>query len=225
MIQKKIKFEEGYFEGHYKEIGDFSKKRDKELKNWFKGILNHIDRYFPLKNGKGKNLIEFGCATGVAASVLRDFGWDVTATDISNYAVRRAKKNVTGVKFMVQDMEKPFNGNRFDVAVAFDVIEHLPNPELGIKNVYNLLKKNGAVVFWTPNDYPSAHLDPTHVNVKIPSEWRKIFKRVGFKNIFIKQISVVPYFYRLHWRLNFVFPFGIRSKYFVSPVLIIARKG
>lgn len=219
-----LKFEEFYFEGYYKGIGDFSKKRDKELSNWFRAIFNLVNKYYPIKNGEGKNLIEFGCATGVASSILRNFGYEVTATDISKYAVEKAKKNFKGINFMVQDMEKSINTKKFDIAVAFDVIEHLSHPERGIKNIFNLLNRNGIVIFTTPNDYPHVYNDPTHVNVKRPSDWVEIVKKAGFKEVFVKQVAIMPFFYRWHWRLAFILPFAINFKYIISPIILIAKK-
>lgn len=220
----KKKFEELYFEGYYKGIADFTQKRDKELANWFRGMFEHINNYYPLRKGQGKKLIEFGCATGTASSVLKGYGWDVTATDISEYAVRKAAKNHKGIRFLVHDMEKSFNSTKFNLALAFDVIEHLPNPEKGIKNVYNLLKKGGTVIFTTPNDYPHVYNDPTHINVKRPEEWIKILKKAGFRNIFVKQVAIVPYFYRWNYQFAFVFPFAVNFKYIISPVILIAKK-
>lgn len=224
MKNKKINFEEDYFEGYYKGIANFTKKRDRELANWFRGIFEYINNYYPLKKGKGKKLIEFGCATGAASSVLRDLGWNVTATDVSKYAVQRAQKNFKNIKFLVHDMEKPFKKDKFDLAVAFDVIEHLPSPEVGIRNVHNLLRKNGVAIFTTPNDYSHVYNDPTHISVKKPREWVRILKKVGFQNISVKQVALVPYFYRWHQRLAFVFPFEVNFKYIISPVILIARK-
>ncbi len=223
-MKNKLNFEEDYFEGYYKGIADFTDKRDRELANWFRGIFEYINHYFPIKKGKGKKLIEFGCATGAASSVLRDFGYDVTATDISKYAVERAQKNFSDIKFLVHDMEKSFVKDKFDLAVAFDVIEHLKDPKLGIRNIYNLLKKDGLAVFSTPNDYPHVSNDPTHINVKPPRVWEKILKIVGFKNIFMKQITLIPYLYKWHWRLALALPFATASVYFISPVIIIAKK-
>ena len=221
---KEKDFEEYYFEGYYKGIADFTKKRDRELANWFGGMFNYINRHYPIKKGKGKKLIEYGCATGAASLVLRDFGWDVTATDISKYAVKKAAKNYKGIKFLAHDMEKPLRGAKFDLAIAFDVIEHLPHPQVGIKNAYNLLKKGGSVIFSTPNDYPHVYNDPTHVSVKPPKEWEKILKNVGFKSIFIKQITLIPYFYRWSSLFSLALPFTTKSPYFNSPVIIIAKK-
>lgn len=221
---KNLDFEEFYFEGYYRGIADFTKKRDKQLSNWFAGMFNYINRHYPIKEGNRKKLIEFGCATGVVSKMLQDFGWDVTATDISKYAIRKAARNYKGIKFLAHDMEKQFQGDLFDLAIAFDVIEHLPNPSVGIKNVYNLLKSGGSVVFSTPNDYPQVYNDPTHVSVKRPGEWKKILKNVGFKNIFIRQITLVPYLYRWHSIFSRSLPFATKSRFFISPVIIIAEK-
>lgn len=224
MKNKNLNFEEDYFEGYYKGIADFTKKRDRQLANWFRGMFEYVNHYDPIKKGKGKKLIEFGCATGAASSVLRDFGWDVTATDVSKYAVERAQKNFRNIKFLVHDMEKPFDKDKFNMALTFDVIEHLNNPELGIRNIYNLLKKDGTAVFSTPNDYSHVSNDPTHINVKTPEEWRKILKKTGFTSIIVRQVTFIPYFYRIHWRLNWAVPLATASPYFISPVLIIAKK-
>lgn len=222
-INKKT-FEEFYFKGYYKGIADFTKKRDRELANWFAGIFEYINKYYLIKEGGRKKLIEYGCATGAVAQMLANYGWDVTATDISKYAVSKAQKNYKGIKFIAHDMEKPFQSDKFDLAVAFDVIEHLPHPEEGIRNAHNLLRRGGSVIFSTPNKYPHVYNDPTHISVKTPSEWKKIMKKVGFKKIFMKQITLIPYLYRWHSRFALALPFATKTPYLISPVIIIAKK-
>ena len=121
-------------------------------------------------------------------------------------------------------VKKHFKQDKFDLSVALDVIEHLPHPKVGIKNIYNLLKIGGTAIFATPNDYPHISNDPTHINVKNPHAWKKILKKVGFKNIYAKQITFIPYFYRFNWRFALVFPFATKSPYLISSVIIIATK-
>lgn len=221
----KKKFEEFYFEGYYSGIGDFSSSRDRQLSNWFRGMFEYINRYYPIKRGGGKKLIEFGCATGAAANLLVDYGFNVFSTDISKYAINLAAKNYPAVKFSVHDMQREFveDGN-FDVACAFDVIEHLKNPEEAIKNTYKILRNGGTIILTTPNDYKHMSNDPTHINVKKPEAWRKIIKKIGFKDTIIRQVTFVPYLYRFYWRLNFAVPLATASPYFISPVFIIAKK-
>jgi len=218
-------FEELYFKGYYSGIGDFSVERDKELTNWFKGVFEYINIYYPIKKGRGKKLLEFGCATGAAANLLADYGFHVQSTDISRYAVTLAKKHYQDIQFSVHDMQKLFSKDRhFDVVVAFDVIEHLQNPQQAIKNSYEILKKGGVMILTTPNDYEHISNDPTHINVKKPDEWKKIIQKVKFKIIAMHQVTFIPYLYRFHWRLNAALPFATASPYVISPVVIVAQK-
>ena len=221
----KKNFEEFYFEGYYSGIGNFSSSRDRELANWFRGIFEYINKFYPIKKGRGKKLIEFGCATGAAANLLADYGFNVFSTDISKYAVNLAAKNYPDIKFSAHDMQKPFMKDKnFDVACAFDVIEHLKDSEMALSNTYKLLKPGGTIILTTPNDYKHMSNDPTHINVKRPEQWRRIMKKVGFKDIVIRQVTFVPYLYRFHWRLNYAVPIAISSPYVISPVVILAEK-
>lgn len=222
---KKGKFEEFYFEGYYSGIGDFSSARDQKLTNWFRGMFEYINKFYPIKKGRGRKLIEFGCATGAAANLLADLGFNVYSTDISKYAVNLAAKNYSDIKFSVHDMQKQFvKETNFDVACAFDVVEHLKDPEAALSNTYKILKPGGTIILTTPNDYKHMSNDPTHINVKKPSEWKKIMKRAGFKSIFISQIAFIPYLYRFNWRLNCALPLAISSPYVISPVVIVANR-
>lgn len=229
MKQKKKtkKFEEDYFDGHFRtHIGEFTPQRDREMTRWFRASMNFINRYIPLKNAQGKTLLEFGCAYGSASVLLHEFGFDVTATDISKLAVKRAKQLHPQITFRTHDMEKLFKTKKkFDYAFAMDVIEHLPKPEQAIKNVYKILKPGGIAIMSSPNDFPYKVQDPTHISVKSPKEWKKIFKEAGFSSVVTQPATYFPpLLYRIHWRLNFVFPIAVFSSKFLSTVFIFAKK-
>lgn len=226
MKKKDYSYEEDYFKGYYiRQITDFTPQGFKRMYNWFRGIFASLNRYTDIDNGKGKRAIEFGCAIGAASKLMSDMGYNVLGTDVSSYSVKRAQKLAPQVKYAVADIQKPMNvKNKFDLICAFDVIEHLKKPEIAVNNMFSLVKENGIVICSTPNDYEYARKIPSHINVKKPDEWRKIFLKSGFKKIKIKQLSFIPFFYRLHWRLNFAFPFGINFELIPSPVFIIAKK-
>lgn len=225
--QKNKQFETDYFDGFYKsEVGEFSKKRADELSNWFRGMYNYVSRFVPIKKSFGKTILEFGCAYGSASQVLKEYGLKVTATDISEIAVERARKIHKGIEFDVHDMQKLYKTKRkFDYAIANDVIEHLEKPEQGIKNVYKILKPGGVAILSTQNDYDYKIQDPTHISVKNWKEWKRICYEAGFSDIKIKRVTFFPpYLYRISWKLNFVLPFPSSTTYFLSTVFIFAKK-
>lgn len=223
----KARFEEAYFEGEYfkKKVGEFTKKREKELSNWFRRGLTYVNKFVPIKKSPGKTIIEFGCAYGAAAVVLKEFGLKVLATDISKLAVKRAKELNPSIDFRVHDIEKPFKGKKFDYAMAFDVLEHLENPEIAIKNIYEVLKPSGTAIISTQNDFDYKVQDPTHINVKNHNEWKGLFLKTGFSEVKITRVTFFPpYFYRINWRLNFILPFASSTTWFLSTVFIFAKK-
>lgn len=220
-----ILYEKEYFTKHYLVASDFSRHRFKENCNWFRGIFNIVDPLTNVLDGRGKTALEFGCATGAASRILQNHGYNVLATDNSSYSISKAKKLNPSIKFIKKDIQKENNfGNKFDLVFALDVIEHLEDPQKAIRNVYKLVKSGGMAIFTTPNDYEHERNLPTHINVKKPEEWRKILLATGFKKIIIFQKSLLPYFYRFHWKFLLTLPVVIKVPGICSPVFIIAYK-
>lgn len=220
------KFEQDYFCGWYKKIiGSFSESDLKRSRKWFWAWFNYLNNFADLKNGNGRKVLEIGCANGGAASILYDRGFDVYASDISNYAINKAKKFLPKIKFYKIDVEKEIPlKERFDIIYAFEVIEHLKNPQKAIKIMKKSLNKNGLLICSTPPAArPDIYKDPTHINLKNKDQWKKIFENMGFSKIIMKHVAYFPILWRLYSRFNFVFPFGIVSRFVFSPLFIIAK--
>lgn len=229
MKVQKSSFEEDYFEGYYKSnVGDFSTKDLDRAMSWFRGWFRVLQKNVDLRNGKGRRAMEIGCSIGGASFVLYDNGFDVVATDISKYAVSKAKKLAKKtnrkIDFDVVNIEKKINvAGKFDVIVCFEVLEHLEDPLKAIKNMKAKLKKGGVLVCSTPNGEHDVYIDPTHINVRPKKEWIKAYKAAGFKKPETRQVTFVPYLYRIHPLLTIYLPIRIYSRYINSPFFIIGK--
>lgn len=204
-------YEEDFFEGIFAHaVGNFSKKDLIESKKWFYSWLFFIKRNIPLIVTSRSRVLEVGCSIGGFASLLKDEGFKkIYASDISKLAVKKAKKINPDIHFSSFDLEKgiPLSGT-FDYIFAFEVVEHINNPEKAIRNTFKKLKKNGFMVLSTPPPYKRFIETPTHVSVKGKKEWVKIIKKSGFKTVTAKQVLFIPVLWRYSKYLNFAFPFA-----------------
>lgn len=225
-LNKNKTFEENYFKGWFKgAVGNFTAHDLEISRNWFWGWLRKLNNYVPIVNGKGKTVLEIGCSIGGAASLLSERGFKVYASDISEYAVNKAQKLSPKVKFSVFDVQKSIPIKRkFDIVIAFEVVEHLRNPERAIRNMYNSLNKEGHLVISTPYPYKWIYSDPTHINVKYPEEWVIMMKKEGLKKVAYHRFSLLPFFYRFNKKFHIILPFAIPVSRINSPIFFIGKK-
>lgn len=223
---KSKKFEEEYFEGWFKgAVGGFTRKDLEISKNWFWGWLKKLNQYVPVEKGKRREVLEIGCSIGGVSSLLHERGFEVYASDISKYAIEKAKKLSPKINFLTFDVQKGISiKKKFDLIIAFEVVEHLENPEKAILNMYNKLDNKGKLVFSTPYPTKWSNSDPTHINVKYPDEWLKIMKSVGLKKRSFHRFSLLPYFYKINRHLQIIFPFAVPLRYINSPIFFIGEK-
>jgi len=219
-------FDKEYFREHYfSTTGDFSKKELLRNKNWFHGWFRTLQKDYDFTDGTGKKALEIGCAIGAAAEILYERHFQILATDISPYAVKKAQKLLPHLTFKVLDVEKKKAlKDTFDLVYAFEVIEHLPDPEKAIQNIYDLLKPDGVVIFSTPYPYDYVYNDKTHINVRYPMEWIDLMRKAGFTILRYRHKTFIPFFYRFSKYLHFIFPFGIPSPYVNSHVFLYGMK-
>jgi ubiquinone/menaquinone biosynthesis C-methylase UbiE len=100
----------------------------------------NLDRMFDLAAGDPPGpparALEVGCGEGVIAGRLhRRFG-EVVALDLPDAGLRADWRQVPGPRFLhASAHELPFGDRRFDVVVAAEVLEHLPDPERGLREM------------------------------------------------------------------------------------------
>lgn len=95
--------------------------------------------------------IELGAAGGGNSLLLKNLGWDVTATEYLEAGVEIALSR--GLKAVQADARKlPFEDGSFDLLVAFDVLEHIEEDGLAAAEIFRVLKPGGTALIAVPCD-------------------------------------------------------------------------
>lgn len=92
-----------------------------------------IRKYFPLRN-----ILELGCSSGV----LKDIHPNYVGLDISNNALKNL--NGKGVQCDIQNL--PIQNESFDMICSFNVLEHVHNPEIVLKECSRMLCSDGILI-------------------------------------------------------------------------------
>ena len=214
-----------YFASHYRPLGNEWGQKDVErYAQWYFSWINYIEKKCSVLRKKAQ-IFEIGSAVGAEAKLLHDRGHDVTGSDISDLMVKTANKLCASVRFVYCDIQKGIPvRKKFDAVMGFEVLEHVPNLKKALTNIERSLHKGGYFIGTSPYPYAKNYLDRTHVNVKYPGQWRKLFLDNGFSSVRMLPMSFLPLVWRLSKYTNPVLPFYISWPFFVSTTLIIAKK-
>jgi SAM-dependent methyltransferase len=105
-----------------------------------------------------RHILDAGCGNGrYSRFLLRHADRDatVTAFDLSPRMLTRARRRLKSarVSFAVADLTRlPYPAAAFDAAVCGWVLEHLPDPRLGLRELARVLRPDGRLLLLTTED-------------------------------------------------------------------------
>jgi 2-polyprenyl-3-methyl-5-hydroxy-6-metoxy-1,4-benzoquinol methylase len=93
-------------------------------------------------------ILDAGCGGGATMESLRRYGC-VRGMDISSVAVEYNREH--GRQVVLGSIEQiPFAGGSFDLALALDVIEHVPDDVQALKELCRILRPEGSLLVAVP---------------------------------------------------------------------------
>jgi len=118
-------------------------------------VLEHLVRYrFAARSAAGCAVLDVGCGTGYGASLLAGKARLVVGVDCAPEAIRYAQANYPAgnLRFAVADCRHlPFRDGFFDLAVMFEVVEHIAEQEQCLSEIRRILVPDGILILSTPN--------------------------------------------------------------------------
>ena len=104
----------------------------------------------------GKSVLDIGCGFGHGAWLLASNGAkQVVTVDLDKIKTLRVQgicSNLKNFNTLVMDAQRlGFKDHSFQVITCFEVIEHIPKPEVVLSEIRRLLKTDGVLLLTTPN--------------------------------------------------------------------------
>jgi len=116
-------------------------------------VLDMIDANAPKKDAC---FLEIGCGCGIYTAHMAIIGM-VRALDINPAFVANANR-FPRVDASVTDIQTFDSAPLYDIAVCSEVIEHIPDSERALINIFRALKPGGRLILTTPHSYSSAEI-------------------------------------------------------------------
>ncbi len=147
------------------------------------------------KDKNVKKVLDIGCGSGINTEELKEAGFEVAGVDVSENAIFEAKRKYPEIEFSVAGIEKlPFPDETFDAIYCTEVVEHIYDTEMAVKELLRVLKKEGYLFLSVPYhgflknlilvlfDFKK-HFDPSgpHIRFFTQNSLQKLLENNGFK--------------------------------------------
>lgn len=176
--------------------------------------LSYLLKFCKVKDND--KVLEVGCGSGYILDMIPNgelYGIDLskTAIDLAQKKLKN-KKNIKHLSIQAAE-HMNFKDNSFDVVFCSEVIEHVPDPNKLVNEIFRVAKPDSRVVFTYPCEkwinlakqtvkkmglykillkgIPEHMEDEWHLTEFHP----KLFKQIVRKNFIIKKMKGIPFFF------------------------------
>lgn len=123
-----------------------------------------------------ENILDLGCGNARDIIPMLESGARITGIDISQGMINEAQRDLEEAGYPWVSMQVgdathlPFPDNCFDKVLCSEVIEHIPDADKAVGEMFRVLKRGGRLVISTPNRLSLYGFDRYIV-------WEKIFRK------------------------------------------------
>ncbi|MFY9341772.1 MAG: class I SAM-dependent methyltransferase [Planctomycetota bacterium] len=130
---------------------DYASEAELYLKT-FRKRMALVSRWLPPR----ARVLDVGCAAGYFLRVAREHGHDVHGCELSAAIATHAVRELGGERIHVGLLDeavaaKGWAQQSFDLVTAWDVIEHVPDPQALLRQMRALIKPGGRLLLETQN--------------------------------------------------------------------------
>ena len=115
-----------------------------------------FSRYVDFDSLQGRDVLEVGCGSGIAVQLFAEAGANVTAVDLTPWAVETTRSrleafHLPGTVLEADAEQLPFAEASFDVVFSWGVIHHTTDMQQALLELVRVLRPGGALVLMLYN--------------------------------------------------------------------------
>lgn len=135
------------------------------------------------------DVLEVGCGEGRGIGLLLQQARSFTAVDKLEDVISDLRLKHPSGRFLSMNIPplKELRDNSYDSIVSFQVIEHIQDDFLFLKEIHRVLKPGGLALLTTPNRSMSLSRNPWHIREYLPHQLQNlaasIFSKVELRGI------------------------------------------
>ena len=141
-----------YFLGTSGSRGDFSLL---ELGPKFYDRTNTVIEYFDLPHAHAGTIVELGCGTAPFYRIMQEHSelrhLAVSCTDVTDKGIALLKPTERPPFSLASADHLPFESSSLLGTIAWDVLEHIENPQVALAEIYRVLAPQGFLHIVCPN--------------------------------------------------------------------------
>jgi SAM-dependent methyltransferase len=147
-------------------------------------------REFARSLGRAESALDLGCGDGRLTAELD--AAELTAADVSQVALERARRRVPGARFaeLEPDSPLPFGDGEFDLVLCAETIEHVRDLQLLLSEARRVLRPGGTLAITTPAApalmRPPEPLSP-HLRFLTRRSLRALLDELGFEVVSLER--------------------------------------
>lgn len=160
------------------------------FRNYYIKFLRSVINEVNIK--KNSKILDIGCGTGIVLSILKNKNKKLKlyGIDISKNMLKISQKRLgKNVNLKLESIEETnFKTNYFDYIFSTEAFHHYYNHELAMKNIYNILKKNGEFILVDVNFGKILNklfhiIEPGNTGMHTKREFVRLFEKHNFRII------------------------------------------
>lgn len=164
----------------------------------------------------GLRVLDVGCGNGYTLGLLLEKGCCVTGVDVSETGIEVARRTHPDGRFEVaaadERLAERFAGERFDLVISTEVVEHLYDPRSFARGCFRVLRPGGRLIVSTPyhgwlknlvisiagrwDSHANPLWDGGHIKLWSRRTLAALLLESGFGNLRFRGAGRVPYMWK-----------------------------